>query len=344
VKRTILVTGATGVVGFAIVKMLVERGHAVRAIVRDVTRAKAVLDPAVDILAGDVTDRASVERAAVGVGSVFHAAGLPEQWVRDEAIFHRVNTEGTANVLAVAQKAGVERFVYTSTMDVFEAPPGGTLSEDRPATGTKPTAYERSKMAAQALVQEAQSNGLSTVHLNPSAVYGPSPSCTALNKLIVDVVNRKVPLLPPLGIPYVHADGVARAHLHAWEHAPDGGRYLLSDGYIGYGELGQHVAAIAGHGRVPPVAPLWLLKSVVAMTAPLGDWFGLRPPMSRGELAFLQWDVRVDSSKAQRELTFQPTALASGLAETVKYFTDSGGAHSATASAGGSSGSSTARL
>ncbi len=322
-KGMILVTGATGLVGFSIVKKLVERGHAVRAIVRDISRAKAALDSSVDIVAGDVTDRASLERAAVGVGSIFHAAGLPEQWVRDEALFEQVNTVGTANLLAVAQKAGVERFVYTSTMDVFDAQPGGTLAEDRPATGSKPTAYERSKMAAQALVQDAQAKGLSTVHLNPSAVYGPSPSCTALNKLIVDVLNRKVPLLPPLGIPYVHADGVAQAHIQAWEHAPDGARYLLSDGYTSYRELGEHVAKIAGHGRVPPVAPLWLLKGVVGLTSPLGDWFGLRPPMSRGELAFLQWDVRVDASKAQRELNFQPTALDAGLTETVKYFTDS---------------------
>jgi nucleoside-diphosphate-sugar epimerase len=321
-KRVVLVTGATGLVGFAIVKKLVERDCPVRAIVRDVARAKAALDPAVDVVAGDVTDCASLERATVGVGSIFHAAGLPEQWVRDEAIFEHVNTMGTANVLSAAQKAGVERFVYTSTMDVFDAPPGGTLSEERPATGTKPTAYERSKLAAQSLVQEAQANGLSTVHLNPAAVYGPSPSCTALNKLIVDVARRKVPLLPPLGISYVHADGVAGAHIHAWEHAPDGSRFLLSDGYISYRDLGARVAAIAGHGRFPPVAPLWLLKGVVGLTAPLGDWFGLRPPMSRGELAFLQWDVRVDCGKAQRELNFQPTVLEAALAETVKHFTD----------------------
>ncbi len=319
-KGTILVTGATGVVGFAIVNKLVERGHRVRAVVRDVARAKRVLDPSVDVVGGDVTDRDSLLRAAAGVTSVFHAAGLPEQWVRDEAIFEQVNVGGTANVLAVAENVGVERFVYTSTMDVFDAVPGGTLSEDRPATSERPTAYERSKMKAQALVQEAQKKGLSTVHLNPSAVYGPSPSRTAINKVIVDVVNRKVPLLPPLGISLVHTQGAADAHVHAWEHAPDGARYLLSDAYISYRELGERVAAIAGHGSVPPAAPLWLLKMVVGVTAPFGDWFGLRPPMSRGELAFLQWDVRVDSSKAARELSFCARDLAAGLRETVAFF------------------------
>ncbi len=320
-KGTILVTGATGVVGFAIANRLVDRGLSVRALVRDVLRARKVLHPSIDIVAGDVADRDSTERAASGATSIFHAAGLPEQWVRDESVFERINVGGTANVIAAAETAGVERLVYTSTMDVFDAAPGGTLKEDRPAMGEKPTAYERSKMKAQALVQDAQKKGLSTVHLNPSAVYGPSPSCTAINKVIVDVVNRKVPLLPPCGISLVHSRGLAEAHVHAWEHAPDGSRYLLSDSYISYRELAERTAALAGHGRVPPTAALWLLRVVVGLSVPFGDWFGLRPPMSRGELAFLQWDVRVDASKAQQELNFQPRDLEAGLSETVAYFT-----------------------
>jgi dihydroflavonol-4-reductase len=159
----VLVTGATGLIGNALARKLVERGHEVRALVRDAERARAVLPSGVALARGDVTEPASLGPAMVGIEWLFHAAGMPEQWQRDEGIFDRVNRQGTANVLEAALAAGVRRVVYTSTMDFFAAPRGGTLVETHLDPAPKHTAYERSKQAAEREVERVRARGLEVV-------------------------------------------------------------------------------------------------------------------------------------------------------------------------------------
>src|SRR6187397_3182808 len=97
----ILVTGATGLVGHGIATRLRAQGHEVVALVRSRERAAALL-PGITLAEGDVTDRASIARVMPGVARVFHAAGMPEQWLRDPTAFDRVNRGGTVNVLEEA--------------------------------------------------------------------------------------------------------------------------------------------------------------------------------------------------------------------------------------------------
>ncbi len=315
---TTLVTGATGLIGHGIASRLVERGERVRALVRDPGRARAVLPEGVELASGDVTDRDSVRRALEGVRLVYHSAGLPEQWLRDERQFDTVNCGGTRNVLSAAREAGVARAVYTSTMDVFAAPPGGTLREDRPDPDPKPTAYERSKLAAERAADEVLAAGLPVVHINPAAVYGPGPTQTALNGLLLRIARGQVPAIPPNGVAIAFVDGVVEAHLAAAERGQPGGRYLVADAYLSYRRLAQ---LVLGRDQVPPVAPLWLLTLVAAITAPLGRWLGFHPPVSPGEVAFLRWDVRVDATKAVRELGFKATSPEEGVARTLANLT-----------------------
>jgi len=178
-SRAVLVTGATGLIGFGIVKATLARGDRVRALVRDPERARQVLPTDVELVRGDVVDAASLAAAANGMEIVFHAAGMPEQWQRDETIFDRVNREGTKNMLKASLGAGVRRVVYTSTMDVFAAPPGGTLSEAKLDSEPKHTAYERSKVAAEHEAVAIEREGLEVVYVNPAAVYGPSNGAAA---------------------------------------------------------------------------------------------------------------------------------------------------------------------
>jgi nucleoside-diphosphate-sugar epimerase len=110
-----LVTGATGKVGNAVARALEARGDEVVALARDPARARAVLPDGVAIAPGDVTDPASVRAAAEGCELVFNAMGVPEQWVRDEGVFERVNARGAETVVRAAADAGARRVVHTST-------------------------------------------------------------------------------------------------------------------------------------------------------------------------------------------------------------------------------------
>ena len=89
-----LVTGSTGKVGNALAHALHARGDDVVALARDPKKARQVLPAAVTVVAGDVTDPASLRSAAEGCELVFNAMGIPEQWVPDEGVFERVNARG----------------------------------------------------------------------------------------------------------------------------------------------------------------------------------------------------------------------------------------------------------
>jgi nucleoside-diphosphate-sugar epimerase len=314
----IVVTGATGLIGYGLARALVERGERVRALVRDRQRAERSLPPGVELVPGDVTEPATLAPLFAGAELAFHAAGMPEQWQRDERIFDRVNREGTKNVLEAAHAAAVRRVVYTSTMDVFAAPRGGTLRETEFDENPKPTAYERSKQAAEREAIALEQRGLDVVYVNPAAVYGPSLGVTALNAFFVKLLENRVPLLPPGGMSVAFIDGVVQAHLAAAERGRRGERYLVSDEHLSMRELAALALEAANLKRkVPATAPAWLLRFFAALSAPPARWFGINPLIAPGELSFLLWNVHVDSGKAQRELGFRPTPAREGVRRTV---------------------------
>jgi nucleoside-diphosphate-sugar epimerase len=315
----VLVTGATGLIGHAVARTLVARGHEVGALVRDVERARRLLPERVTPVPGDITRPDSLGPALVGVEWLFHSAGMPEQWQRDESVFDRVNRQGTAWVLGAARAAGVRRVVYTSTGDVFAAPRGGTVVEGPLDPVPKKTAYERSKVAAEREVETVRAGGLEVVVLNPAATYGPAPVVTALNAAIVKQVKGKVPLLPPGGTSVAYVDGVAEAHVAAAERGRAGERYLLADGYLSLSELASEVARLVPGVRVPPLAPEWLLRGVTWVTAALARVLGFTPPVAPGELEFVLWQARLDAAKAVKELGFRKMPLEEGLRRTVEH-------------------------
>jgi dihydroflavonol-4-reductase len=314
-----LVTGATGLIGNAVAKRLVGEGHEVGALVRDAARAGRLLPPEVRLVPGDITDPASLREAVRGVEVVFHAAGIPEQWQADESIYDRVNRRGTANVLATAAAEGVRRVVYTSSMIVFEAPPGGTVVESRLDTRPKETAYGRSKQAAENETERFVSEGLDVVLINPSVVYGPSPVHVGLNSFFIQVLNGKAPLLPPGGMSVVYVDGVASAHVAAAGHGRTGERYLVSDGFVRNVDLAREVCTAGGPRRVPPTAPAWFMRALASASEPLARTFRFRPLITRGQLSIVLWRADVDAGKAERELGFSPTPLSEGVRKTVDF-------------------------
>jgi len=314
-----LVSGATGKVGHAIAGALAERGDEVRALVRDPARAAGVLPPGVEVVPGDVTDPASLGPAVADCEVVFNAMGLPEQWVRDEGIFDRVNAQGTAAVAAAAREAGVRRLVHTSTEDVFHAERGARFDESQVADYPKGTAYERSKQRAEALALAAH-DGLEVVIVNPSGVYGPGPSATvSFDKgMFEPLVRKRLPALPPGGLGLVFTEGLAAGHLLAAERGRDGERYILCDTHATLRELAETVVRVAGRGRVPPTLPMPAARALAAGSEALSRATGRHPLLSKGQLYFFTWNAAPDSTKAQTELGWQTTPLEEGVRRTLE--------------------------
>jgi dihydroflavonol-4-reductase len=314
----VLVTGATGKVGYAICSALLEQGDQVRGLVRDSKRAASILPAGIEPVQGDVTDTESLDAAVEGCEVVFNSMGMPEQWVRDEAIFDQVNAIGSGELARAAKRADVRRFVHTSTHDVFHAETGQGFDETMLADYPKGTAYERSKQHAEELVL-AERDGMEVVILNPSGVYGPTPSPTPSfeNSVFEPVVRKRLPMLPPGGTGMAYVEGVAAGHLLAAEKGKDGERYILADGYMSFKEMAEAVKRIAGRGRVPPVMPAPVARAVAALGQGISRLIRRPPLLPRGQLRYILWQAHPDSSKAQRELGWETTPIEEGIRKTL---------------------------
>jgi nucleoside-diphosphate-sugar epimerase len=318
---TTLVTGSTGLVGYQIVQALLRRGRPVKLLVRSIDKGRALLPEACQFVQADITDRAAVLRAMEGCAVVYHAAGLPEQWLFDPAVFDRVNVGGTHNMLEAASALSVRRFIYTSTYDVFAGQAGQYFDESCLDPQPRGTFYERSKQKADQQVVAALQRGLPAIFLHPSAIYGPGPaSSPGLNHAIRQLLQGRLPALPPGGCALVFAPDVGEGHVLAEECAPIGSRYILSEAYYSLAELAPIALAEAGlHRSPPPTIPLPIARAFASI-GELVAHFTRRPPLiPKGGLNFMQWGAFPRSDKAQRELGWRPTPLRDGLRQTIAY-------------------------
>jgi dihydroflavonol-4-reductase len=339
---TSLVTGATGKVGAAVVGAALAAGQDVRALVRDPARAAAVLprpgpvsvpggatgpdgrQPVLEFVQGDVTDSASLARAAAGCDLVFNAMGISEQWLAEPALFERVNVDGSRNVTTAAVAAGARRLVHTSTVTVFDAPRGGTFDESARGGTLKTNPYDRSKQRAEdAVLAAAAGTGLTAVLVNPATVYGPGPTTAASmeRRMFAPAVRGILPAVPPGGFGVVFTESLARGHLLAAERGAAGQRYILCDAQVTLAELLGTVTDVAGRGRAPLVTlPGAAADALAAAGEALARVTRRPPPLARAQLAYLRWNAHPDASRARRELGWEPVGLREGLRRTLAAF------------------------
>lgn len=324
-SNDVFLTGATGLLGNAIARLLVSEGRRVRALVRNPTKAANGVPAECELIPGDVTDRPSVIEAAKGCSVIYHASGLPEQWLPDANEFDRVNVDGTRNVVAAAEAVSATRFVYVSTIDVFRfAPPGQMFDESELDPTPKATAYERSKQKADRVVVDAVAKGLPAIFLHPSGIYGPGPlTSPGTNHLIADLVKGKIPMLLPGAIPVVHSEDVARGHLLAEQNAAVGERYILSESTHSLTAIAEAVARETG-SKVPPVLPIGVAKLVASVGEYVSRWTGKPPLLPKGQLEFLQYGAGPSGAKAIRELGWQPRSFEEGLRDTLAFLRENG--------------------
>jgi nucleoside-diphosphate-sugar epimerase len=160
---------------------------------------------------------------------------------------------------------------------------------------------------------------------NPSSVYGPGPwQGTGLDRAFRDVIRRRLPAVPPGGMTLVHADDVAAGHLAAFDRGRPGERYLLADGYASMRELLSAAVAEAGRGWVPPTLPVPLARAMASTGEAVSRLIRRPPLLGSGQLHFLLWQVRADSSKARTELGVEFTPWEEGVRSTVRWMIDEG--------------------
>lgn len=311
--KNVVVTGATGHLGNVLVRALNARGVTPRVVVRPSSDVRALEELQVERVAGDVRDRASLDRAFAGADLVFHGAGLVSITAGKEQLLQETNVEGTRNVVEACIAAKVKRLVYTSSVHALTEPgSGGTLVEDGgfdPVTAHG--AYGKSKAAASKLVQDAARAGrLDAVLVLPTGVLGPHDFlCSEAGQLVGMAGRGRVPIIIAGGYDWVDVRDVAEGTLLAAEKGRSGEAYLLNQHYLTNVQLCDIVAKAAGVRPPLYALPLWLARVFAYGGLAWELLTGRRALLTPYSVHTVAKDFAISSEKARTELGFSPRPL-----------------------------------
>jgi nucleoside-diphosphate-sugar epimerase len=309
------ITGATGFVGGALARQLRAARHEVRALVRDPARAPALSTLGVQLVPGDLDDAAALDRLCDGVDGLFHVAGWYKLGQRDPSVGTRVNVEGTRNALAAAQRNGVPRVVYTSTLAVNSDTHGEVYDETYRHTGDFVSHYDRTKAEAHQVAEQFAADGLPVVIVQPGLVYGPGDTAQT-GALIEQVVRGKRPQVPAGGgVCWAHVDDVAAGHVLAMERGAPGESYMLAGPHATLAEGLRQLAAIAGT-KGPMVLPNGVVRAVAALTGAVGKVVPVPADFSAETMRASLATYYGSPAKAERDLGWHARSLDTGLRQT----------------------------
>jgi len=324
-RMRVLVTGATGFTGGHLARALAARGDTVRALVRDPGRAGAAL-PGIELMAGDLTDDASLARAVEGVATVYHIAALYRAAGLDDGVYRAVNATAVGTLIARAGAAGVRRVVHCSTVGVhgdIAHPPADEEAPLRPGD-----VYQATKLEGERIAREAAARaGVELVIVRPTGIYGPGDR--RLLKLFRGVARRRFVVLGRGDIWYHLTfidDLVDGFRLCGTVPAAAGRTYILSGPEVTtLNELVQITADVAGVAPLPlhlPVWPFWLAGAACeAICKP----FGIEPPIYRRRVDFFTKSRAFDSTRARTEIGYAPTVgLREGIGRTLAAYRQAG--------------------
>jgi dihydroflavonol-4-reductase len=331
--RLNLVTGGCGFIGRHLVEQLAARGERVRVLdLRPLDTVPTKVEGGVDQVIGSITDPAVVAHAMQGCERVFHLAANPNLWAPDPKSFDAVNHQGTRRMLEAAQKAGVRRFVYTSTESIlksYRAPKQSVralIDESvRLSLEDMPGPYCRSKFLAEEAAREAAAGGLPVIIVNPTMPIGPGDTLlTPPSKMILGFLNGETPAYLNCEFNLVDARDVAAGQILAADHGPVGERYILGNVNLSLGELLAELHRLTGlempRTRIPyalALASAVVSEGIAAVTKkpPIAPLTGVR--LARTSMAF-------DCSKARNELGWSCRTLEQSLRDAIDWMSGRG--------------------
>jgi dihydroflavonol-4-reductase len=324
-----LVTGANGHVGFNICRLLVERGEPVRAMIRASADAKLLERLGLEIVRGDIMDRASTSAAIAGCGRAYHTAAGFLMWSKDpERDIIRPSVEGTQIVLEAAAKAGVDKVLYTSTTGTMGLATRPDEVVDETRFNEHPhTHYLRGKIAAEKeAFAIAKRTGLAICSTHPGFILGPrftKPSESV--RQVSDFLNQGTPVYFEGGFGVVDAEDVARGSLLAMDKGKSGERYILSGEDVSVKGLFDILAELTGLPAPKLKAPIPVVRLLAAAMELGSKLTGTRPMLDRSQVdEFAGHYGYFSSAKAKRELGYTYLSARDTLRRTVAWLIDHG--------------------
>lgn len=332
--RDAFVTGATGLLGNNLVRALIAKGWRVRALVRSPEKARrqfAGLD--VEVVQGDLLDVAGFAPMLAGVDAVFHTAAYFRDSYksgRHRDALHAANVEGTGHLLDHSYRAGVRRFVHTSSIAVLRGARGQVIDETMLRDERDADDYYRSKVLADRAVLAflAAHPDFWAAMVLPGWMHGPGDSGpTSAGQTVIDVALERLPGVPPGSFSIVDVRDVAQAMMLAHDKGRRGERYLAAGRHMTMVDLLPLVAQAAG--AIPPsrAIPLWLMHLLAAgyevyarvtKRPVLLSWAMARTVATEDDRS------RYDHGKSERELGLRFRPIEETLRDAVAWFRANG--------------------
>jgi len=317
----VLVTGAGGFLGSAIVSRLRAQGYTVRGLCRRFYPHLAELD--VEQIQGDVADPATVARAVLGCETIFHTAAKAGIWGPEHA-YIKTNVQGTANLLDSAHRFGVRQIIYTSSPSVVFA--GRSLSgvdESVPYCRKFEAAYPKTKAQAERMILAAGNDRLATISLRPHLVWGPGDNnlfpriVTLARQGRLVQIGKQSPVIDP-----VYIDNAVDAHLAAFERLAPGSPIAGKVYFITQGETIALWDMVNRFLRLADLAPVTrsIPRPLAFAAASLIESYYLlsrrqdEPPLTRFLVRQLSTSHWFDNAAARRDLGYIPRiSIAEGM-------------------------------
>ena len=321
----ILVTGATGHIGNALVRKLLNQGEKVRALIMREENAASIRDLGLECVEGDVLDPASLQPALAGVDTVYHLAGIISIMPGKNPLVWKINVEGTRNVIEAARRAGIRRLLYTSSIHAVKRAPHGVVIDE--SLGFDPNnsygEYDRSKAAASLEVQRATLEDLDAVIVCPTGVIGPYDfRGSEMGEVIRGAAEAHTMFYVEGAYDFVDVRDVADGMIAAAEHGRRGESYILGGDKISMRYMLETVRKVTGKDFNSIKIPFSLAKFAARFT----PWYYRRtkakPRFTPYSLEVLQSNSDISHKKAEHELGFNPRPITETIADTVRWYSE----------------------
>jgi len=324
----LLLTGATGFVGYHVARALQDEGADLRLLVRKSSNLKNLEGLRGDTVTGDLADPASLKPALAGIDAIIHVAADYRLWIPDPDTMYRANVDGTRELLRLAREANVARVVYTSSVATMHFFTNGMISdEDTPVLLDDMVGhYKRSKFLAEQEAIQAAEAGQHVMILNPTTPIGPRDvKPTPTGRIFVDFLNRKFPAYVDTGLNLVDVNEVARAHVLALTKGTSGRRYILGGENLTLKQILDKMAAITGLPS-PTVEIPFAIAATYAFFEELitGRIRGKEPRATLEEVRMGRKKMYASSARAERELGFRVTPVYQAMRAAIDWFRTNG--------------------
>lgn len=323
----VLITGATGLLGGHLLQALQQRGAQIRALVLPSENAEKLTAQGVEVLRGDVTDASTLAPAVKEIEIIFHLAGMMGV-ERPLAEYRLVNVTGSGNLYQAAQKAGVRRFIHTSSHTVYGLGYGRFLTE-KDALRPDPDPYSITKAEGDRLIRRLMLNSeMETVILRPGTFFGPGDGLH-FGRIAQRLKNGKGVIIGrgDNALPFCYVTDIVQGFLLAAYHekAPGNVYNISNDRPLTQKELFDAVADDV-HGERParhlPYVPLYYGSIIAERVAHLTH---SRPLVTRLGVMMFGTDNRHSIEKARSELGYEPQVeIREGLRLAAAWFNAGG--------------------